>query len=37
MSELSEYLKEKEQEQVNQEIHWNNVHDEWIQTVSNFY
>ncbi len=36
MSELSEYLKEKEQEQVKQEIHWNEVRDEWIQTVSNF-
>ena len=36
MSELSEYLKEKEQEQVNQEIQWNKVRDEWIQTVDNF-
>ena len=36
MSELSEYLKEKEQEQLKQEIHWNKVREEWIQTVSNF-
>jgi hypothetical protein len=36
MSELSEYLKEKEQEQIKQAIHWNEVREEWIQTVSNF-
>lgn len=36
MSELSEYLKEKEQEQLKQAIQWNKVREEWIQTVSNF-
>ena len=36
MSELSEYLKEKEQEEIKQAIHWNEVRDGWIQTVSDF-